>query len=126
VINTRNWNYYYLKIKEAAFVNSLSTEFQTPVAEKAQENLVENYHKKTQRLIRILNAFTLLCIIVHQAILIWLIWYNIAHPNVIGNEQYAFTGATYLLLAAYFSFTSLNIIRELKCEFKFFYEENRK
>jgi hypothetical protein len=34
VINTRNWNYYYFKIKEAAFINYLSTEFETPVAEK--------------------------------------------------------------------------------------------
>jgi hypothetical protein len=46
VINTRNWNYYYLKIKEAAFVNSLSTEFLSPIAEKAQENMVKNFHKK--------------------------------------------------------------------------------
>jgi len=48
VINTRNWNYYYLKIKEAAFVNSLSTEFETPIAEKSKENMVNNYHKKTK------------------------------------------------------------------------------
>ena len=48
VINTRNWNYYYLKIKEAAFVNSLSTEFETPIAEKAKENMVKNYHKKIE------------------------------------------------------------------------------
>ena len=37
-----------------------------------------------------------------------------------------FTGLTYLFLGGYFLITSLNIIRELKLKFKFFYEENRK
>ena len=112
VINTRNWNYYYLKIKEAAFINHLSTEFETPVAEKRQEDTVQKCQDRTKMHVFWLNIFTVAVILIHQAMVGYLVYYSIANPDQpTSRGSYLFTGVTYLLLAAYFSITSFNIIR---------------